>query len=127
LRVLLAEDSYVNQKLAVALLESQGHQVTVANNVREAVERADRDEFDVILMDIQMPEMDGLEAAELIRARERSSGRRTPIIALTAHALKGDRERCLEAGMDEYVSKPIRVPELYKALVSVLVRQRAVR
>jgi CheY-like chemotaxis protein/anti-sigma regulatory factor (Ser/Thr protein kinase) len=122
LRILLAEDSLVNQKLAVTLLKKKGHEVTVANNGKEAVALEEEGGFDVILMDVQMPEMDGLEATKLIRTRERGSGRRIPIIALTAHALKGDRDRCLDAGMDEYVSKPIRVPELMKALAAVATR-----
>jgi CheY-like chemotaxis protein len=116
LRILLAEDSLVNQKLAVALLEKQGHWVTVVNNGEQAVTAVQRDEFDVILMDVQMPVMDGVEATGRIREIEASSGVRTPIIAMTAHALKGDRERFLEAGMDGYVSKPVRVQQLYAAI-----------
>jgi len=118
LRILLAEDSVVNQKLAVALLGRQGHTVTIANNGREALTAIERGSFDLILMDIQMPEMDGLEATAAIRAREISAGLHTPIIAMTAHALKGDRERCLDAGMDGYVTKPIRPQDLYQALAS---------
>jgi CheY-like chemotaxis protein len=120
LRILLAEDSLVNQKLAVALLERQGHAVTIASNGREAVDAMDRESFDLVLMDIQMPEMDGLEATLAIRAKQLASGAHTPIIAMTAHALKGDRERCLEAGMDGYVTKPIRPPDLYHALASAV-------
>jgi CheY-like chemotaxis protein/nitrogen-specific signal transduction histidine kinase len=116
LRILLAEDSLVNQKLAVALLEKQGHWVTVVNDGREAVAASDREEFDLILMDVQMPVMDGLEACAAIRKREAETGGHIPIIAMTAHALKGDRQRCLDAGMDGYVSKPIRVQELYTAI-----------
>mgnify|MGYP005842891365 FL=1 len=108
LRILLAEDSMVNQKLAVGLLEREGHSVVVANNGKEAIAAAEVQHFDLVLMDVQMPEMDGLEATAVIRARERRTGaRHVPIIAMTAHAMKGDRERCLEAGMDEYVAKPI--------------------
>ncbi len=118
LRILLAEDSVVNQKLAVALLQRQGHTVTIACNGREAVERFRGDCFDLILMDVQMPEMDGLEATAAIRDHQRISGFHTPIIAMTAHALKGDRERCLQAGMDGYVAKPIRPQELYQALAT---------
>ncbi|MGO9114385.1 MAG: response regulator [Thermoguttaceae bacterium] len=118
LRILLAEDSLVNQQLAMALLESEGHTVTVANNGREAVAAAETGGFDVVLMDLQMPEMDGLEATAIIRANERNSGRHIPIIAMTAHALKGDRERCLEAGMDAYTSKPIDAEELFAAIES---------
>ncbi len=119
LRILLAEDSLVNQKLAVALLHRQGHSVTIANNGREAVAAIERESFDLILMDIQMPEMDGLEATAAIREKELSAGRHTPIVAMTAHALTGDRERCLSAGMDGYVTKPIRPQDLYQAVAGV--------
>src|SRR5471032_1478246 len=107
LRVLLAEDNVVNQRLAQSLLERRGHKVTIAANGREALSAYDRHAFDVILMDVQMPEMGGFEATEAIRARERESGTRVPIVAMTAHAMKGDRERCLGAGMDEYLTKPL--------------------
>ncbi len=116
LRILLAEDSLVNQKLAIALLQEQGHHVTVVRNGREAVAASEAGSFDLILMDVQMPEMDGLEATAAIRQRERTTGVRTPIVAMTAHALKGDKERCLEAGMDSYVAKPIRAQELLNAI-----------
>jgi len=118
LRVLLAEDSLVNQKLATALLEREGHTVTVAGNGREAVEAFESRDFDVILMDVQMPEMDGLEATVIIRAKQKARGHRVPIVAMTAHALKGDRERCLEAGMDDYVAKPIKADQLFDAIVA---------
>jgi signal transduction histidine kinase/DNA-binding response OmpR family regulator len=114
LRVLLAEDNAVNQRLAVRLLQSAGHEVTAVATGVGAVDAFERDEFDLILMDLQMPEMGGIEATGVIRAvEERKGGVRTPIIALTAHAMQGDRERCLEAAMDGYVSKPIRRPELF--------------
>ena len=116
LRILLAEDSLVNQKLAIALLQEQGHHVTVARNGREAVAASEAGSFDLILMDVQMPEMDGLEATAAIRQREQTTGVRTPIVAMTAYALKGDKERCLEAGMDSYVAKPIRAQELLNAI-----------
>ncbi|REJ97789.1 MAG: response regulator [Planctomycetota bacterium] len=122
LRILLAEDALANQMLAVGLLKKGRHQVTVANNGKEAVAQLQTQAFDLVLMDVQMPEMDGLEATAVIRRIEAdgqlSHQPRTPIpiVAMTAHALKGDRERCLEAGMDAYVSKPIRVRELYAAI-----------
>jgi CheY-like chemotaxis protein len=121
LKVLLAEDSLVNQKLAIALLEGQGHEVTLVNNGKEAISATAARKFDVVLMDVQMPEMDGLEATSQIRAREQQTGQRVPIIAMTAHALKGDRDRCLFAGMDSYVSKPIRAEELFKAIDAMMV------
>jgi len=116
LNLLLAEDSVVNQRLAVALLQRAGHKVTVAENGRIAVDRLTAESFDVVLMDVQMPVMDGLEATTAIRGREKRVGGHIPIIAMTAHAMKGDREQCLAAGMDGYVSKPIRGEELLAAL-----------
>ncbi len=107
LAILLAEDNAVNQKVAVRLLESRGHSVTVAGNGREAVSLAAASAFDAILMDVNMPEMDGLEATQRIREAERTSGRHVPIIAMTACAMSGDREKCLLAGMDTYTDKPI--------------------
>jgi CheY-like chemotaxis protein len=116
LRILVAEDNAVNQKLVARLLEKRGHKVKVVANGREAVESLDQDSFDLVLMDMQMPEMDGFEATAELRKREKQTGHHTPIIALTAHAMKGDRERCLEAGMDGYLSKPIFAPELDELL-----------
>jgi CheY-like chemotaxis protein len=116
LRILSVEDNPVNQKLVVAMLQKRGHHVATACNGREALKAYDQSRFDAILMDIQMPEMDGFEATSLIRAREALTGLRTPIIALTAHAMKGDEKRCLEAGMDGYVSKPVQLQDLYSAL-----------
>jgi CheY-like chemotaxis protein len=112
LRILLAEDNRVNQLLAVRLLEKRGHEVTVAGNGEEALEALDKQAFDLVLMDIQMPEMDGLQATAAIRKGEMKSGKHIPIIAMTAHAMVGDKERCLEAGMDDYIAKPIRPEEL---------------
>ena len=120
LRVLLAEDNLVNQRLAVRLLEKAGHAVFVAGNGRQALHALDRERFDVVLMDVQMPELGGMEATEAIRQREREMGGHIPIIALTAHAMKGDRERCLAAGMDGYVAKPIRDRELFQTIEQVL-------
>jgi CheY-like chemotaxis protein len=120
---LLAEDGIANQKLAVGLLTKWGHKVAVANNGREAVEALGRDSFDVVLMDVQMPELDGLEATRQIRADEVGTSRHIPIIALTARAMKGDREKCLAAGCDEYVSKPINKRELYIAMATVISAQ----
>ena len=116
LSVLLAEDNLVNQKLAIGLLEKHGHQVQVVGNGRECVERFQSGDFDVILMDVQMPEMDGLEATRAIRQIEFELNTRIPIIAMTAHAMAGDRERCIESGMDDYLSKPIRIRALMQAL-----------
>jgi two-component system sensor histidine kinase/response regulator len=106
----------INQKLAIGLLEKWGHKVTVANNGLEAVEQSANGKFDLILMDVQMPELDGLDATKSIRRREDRTGEHIPIVAMTAHAMKGDRERCLEAGMDDYLMKPIRADELFRAL-----------
>jgi PAS domain S-box-containing protein len=116
LRILLAEDNIVNQKLATRLLEKQGHRVTVVGDGAAAVRAADQGVFDLVLMDVQMPGMGGLEATALIRARERVSGRHVPVVAMTARAMKGDREECLAAGMDGYVSKPIQPGQLFEAI-----------
>jgi PAS domain S-box-containing protein len=119
LRVLVAEDTAVNRKLVAATLGKRGHRVTAVENGREAVEtleRAGPGGFDLVLMDVQMPEMDGFEASRAIRERERATGTHVPIVALTAHALKGDRERCLEAGMDGYLAKPIDLDQLVAAV-----------
>ncbi|OHB76064.1 MAG: hypothetical protein A2W31_16835 [Planctomycetes bacterium RBG_16_64_10] len=120
LHVLLAEDSLVNQKLAVGVLERQGHSVVLANNGQEAVAAVRAQSFDLVLMDVQMPEMDGLEATAMIRAAEQRSGTHVPIVAMTAHALKGDRELCLEAGMDAYLAKPIRPQQLCDTIDALL-------
>ena len=124
LRILLAEDNELNQKVAVGLLERKGHHVVVAGNGREALTVLERERFDVVLMDVQMPAMDGLEATAAIRAREQATGAHIPIVGLTAHAMTGDRERCLVAGMDDYVPKPIRKDQLF-AVIERLVTQHA--
>jgi PAS domain S-box-containing protein len=120
LRVLLAEDNIVNQRLAVRILQKHGHCAVVACNGKEAVDLHERESFDLILMDLEMPEMSGFEATAAIRARERQTGRHVPILALTAHAMKGDRERCLAAGMDGYVAKPVQPRELYQAIAELV-------
>ncbi len=116
LRVLLAEDNMVNQRLAVRLLEKAGHTAVVVGNGREAVAALERQPFDLVLMDVEMPDMNGFEATAVIREQEKKTGRHVPIVAMTAHALKGDRERCLAAGMDGYVPKPIQAPELRRVM-----------
>ncbi len=117
-RVLLAEDSLVNQRVAVGFLTKWGHQVVIANNGREAVEHWRHEPFDVVLMDVQMPEMNGYDTTAAIRREEQGTGRRTPIIAMTAEAMKGDREHCLAAGMDDYLSKPIDPESLHRTVAS---------
>jgi two-component system, sensor histidine kinase and response regulator len=123
LKILLAEDSPFNQKLALGVLGKRGHHVTVAQTGHEAVSQAANNEFDLIFMDIQMPEMDGLEATRRIRAHEQGRGRRTPIIAMTAQAMKGMRERCLSVGMDDYLVKPVRARELYDKIESLFAKR----
>jgi CheY-like chemotaxis protein len=108
----VTEDNPVNQRVAARLLEKLGHVVTLAGNGREAIQRLASQEFDLILMDVQMPEIDGLEATAAIRRQEQDTGRHVPIVGMTAHAMSGDRERCLASGMDGYLSKPIRSNEL---------------
>ncbi|RLA94834.1 MAG: hypothetical protein DRG69_04515, partial [Deltaproteobacteria bacterium] len=124
LRILLAEDNIVNQKLAVRLLQRQGWEVAVANNGKEAVQMVKEGDFDLILMDVQMPEMDGLEATRLIREMEKGTGKHIPIIALTAHAFEEDRKRCLEAGMDAYTTKPIKIQELFRMIEELLEKEK---
>jgi CheY-like chemotaxis protein len=123
LRVLVVEDNAVNQRLASRLLEKRGHRVTVMVNGRQALEVLANQTFDFVSMDLQMPEMDGFEATAAIREREKDNGGHIPIIALTAHAMKGDMERCLAAGMDGYLSKPIRPQELDDLLGKYLTRR----
>jgi PAS domain S-box-containing protein len=123
LRVLLAEDNLVNQRLAVRLLEKRGHRVVVASTGLEALQALEKESFDLVLMDVQMPEMDGLEATATIREKEKSSGLHQAVVALTAHAMKGDREKCLAAGMDGYLTKPIRPQELDQLLETYAARR----
>jgi two-component system sensor histidine kinase/response regulator len=106
----------MNQVLAVRLLEKRGHKVQIAANGKLALERLQQEEFDVVLMDVQMPEMGGLEAAEAIREKEKRTGAHIPIIAMTANAMKGDDEECLRRGMDAYVSKPLNLAALFEAI-----------
>ena len=120
LHILLAEDNATNQKFAVRAIEKAGHSVAIANNGREAVEAWERETYDLILMDVHMPEMDGLEATAMIRQREGDKPGRTPIVAMTANAMKGDREQCLDAGMDGYVSKPVKRETLFAEIDRVL-------
>ena len=127
LRLLLTEDNLVNQKLAKRLLEKRGHAVVIAGNGCEAVQALRQERFDVVLMDVQMPEMDGFEATKMIRARERDTGEHVPIVAMTAHAMKGDRERCLEVGMDGYISKPLNPAELFEAVEGLVNVAESVR
>jgi CheY-like chemotaxis protein len=121
LRILLAEDNLVNRTVATRLLEKQGHTVVTVENGRDAVAAAENQSFDMALLDLQMPVMDGLEAVGLIRRNEEATGRsHLPVIALTAHAMRGDRERCLAAGMDGYIAKPINRKDLFTVIESVL-------
>jgi CheY-like chemotaxis protein len=116
LHILLAEDNLVNKRLAAGLLQRWGHRVITVSDGRAALAALERQRFDLVLLDVQMPEMDGFEVTAAIREKEKKSGGRIPIIAVTAHAMKGDRERCLEAGMDDYVSKPIEPQQLFDAI-----------
>ena len=118
LRILLAEDTPANQKLVLHILRKRGHVVAIAGNGAEAVEMARRQSYDVVLMDVQMPIMDGFQATEAIRLLERDHQARVPIVAMTAHAMKGDRQRCLAAGMDGYIAKPINSGELIRLVES---------
>jgi CheY-like chemotaxis protein len=122
LRVLVAEDNAVNQTLARRLLEKRGHTVVIAENGRAALDALERETFDLILMDVQMPVLGGIEAASCIRERERiaGGGARIPIIALTANAMAGDRERCIGSGMDEYLTKPIQARDLFATMERVM-------
>jgi len=120
LQILLAEDNVVNQRLTVHLLENRGHHVTIANNGREALAMMEKQLFDLALVDVQMPEMDGLQLTSAIREKEKNTPTHLPIVAMTAYAMKGDRERCLEAGMDDYVAKPINPSRLFETIDGAL-------
>jgi CheY-like chemotaxis protein len=122
LRILLAEDNVVNQKLALRILQQMGYRADLASNGVEAVESVGRQTYDVVLMDVQMPEMDGLEASRQITSKW-PAGERPRIVAMTANAMAGDREMCLAAGMDDYITKPIRVEQLVEALMQVQARR----
>jgi len=125
LQILLAEDNLVNQTLAVRLLQKRGYVVTVAGDGRAALDALEKQSYDLVLMDVQMPVMDGFQATAAIRESEKSGNRHIPIIAMTAHALKGDQERCIAAGMDGYVSKPIRTADLFTAIESAVEKSDA--
>ncbi len=121
LNILIVEDNIINQKVAAHILQKFGNTVFLANNGIEAIQALKKKEFDLILMDIQMPKMDGLEATKKIRKEEENTGKHIPIIALTAHAMQGDKERCLDAGMDDYISKPLKSEELFEAIDRVII------
>ena len=120
LKILLAEDNRVNQLLVVRLLQGRGHHVDVVGDGQAALNAIEEQSFDLILMDIQMPEMDGLETARILRERQRNGHRMAPIIAMTAHAMKGDRDKCIEAGMTGYISKPIQPDQLFALMEDVM-------
>ena len=125
IHILLAEDNVINQKLAVHLLKKQGHTVVIAADGKATIAAFENEKFDVVLMDIQMPEMSGFEATAIIREKEKTISSHIPIIALTAHAMKGDRERCLAAGMDSYISKPIQADELSRVIETLVGKTRS--
>ena len=125
LRILVVEDNPINQKVAAHILQKYGNTVILANDGKEALEAFKKEEFDLILMDVQMPVMDGFQATAAIRKVERSTGKHIPIIALTAHTMKGDRKKCLDAGMDDYVSKPIKPDVLFQTIDELLLKNRS--
>ena len=121
-RILLVEDNQVNQRLAARMLKKRGHDADVAENGFEALKMLSLKTYDLILMDCQMPEMDGFETTRRIRTAEETTGHHIPIVAMTANALPGDRERCIEAGMDEYIAKPVHAEMLYQMIETVIAR-----
>jgi CheY-like chemotaxis protein len=123
LRVLVADDNLINRTLAAGILKKHGHSVVLVTNGREAVEAVGREAFDMVFLDVQMPEMDGFAATRHIRDNEMAGDRRTPIVAMTAYAMTGDRERCLTAGMDHYLSKPLEIPVLVQLLEQASARR----
>ncbi len=122
--ILLAEDNIINQKVTIFMLKKHGHKVTVALDGREVLKALENKKFDLILMDVQMPNMDGFQAATSIREKEEKTGSHIPIVAMTAHAMKGDQQRCLKAGMDDYLAKPLDPEELYKVINKVFIKQK---
>ena len=122
LKILLVEDNPINQKVATRVLEKAGHSVAIANNGIEAITQVSDSKYDLVLMDVMMPEMDGITATVAIRESEQGTDRHLPIVALTANAMQGDRELCLEAGMDGYVSKPIQPPVLFEEIAQTMRR-----
>ncbi|MBK8046806.1 MAG: response regulator [Anaerolineales bacterium] len=120
--MLLAEDNPINQKLAKLILHKQGYHVTVVGNGRAALAALETQPVDLVLMDIQMPEMSGIDATQTLRRLEVGTDRHLPIIAMTAHAMKGDAEACLAAGMDDYIAKPVQAQELYRVIERVMAR-----
>jgi CheY-like chemotaxis protein len=124
LKILLAEDNIINQKLAARILEKRGHCISIANNGKAAVQAMEKETYDIILMDVQMPEMDGFVATKRIREIEKETGKHIPIAAMTAHTMKGDKEKCLEAGMDAYISKPIQKIELFRVIEALTAKSQ---
>jgi CheY-like chemotaxis protein len=120
LHILLAEDNRVNREVASRFLKKMGHTLVIAENGREALTKLSQESFDLVLMDVQMPELDGITATQLIREEEKSTGLHIPIVAMTAHAMTGDRERCKAAGMDGYVSKPVKASDLEAAIANAM-------
>jgi two-component system sensor histidine kinase/response regulator len=119
-RILIAEDNLVNQRVALYMLEKQGHQATGVMNGEEALQALEKGNYELVLMDVQMPKMDGFQFARVLRDREKATGLHLPVIAMTAHAMKGDREKCLQMGMDDYISKPLNAKQLAETIARVM-------